>query len=557
MKSRILRCTTILLLVAALATAAHAQISVLYNFGSKSGDPLNPQYSGIIAQGRDGNLYSTAPKGGANGFGAVFKITPKGTLRVLYSFDGIDGSSPTGGLTLGMDGNFYGTTTDGGTLGYGTIFKITRGGTLTTLYNFTGGADGKAPTAPPIQGTDGNFYGTASQGNGSTTYGSVYKIKPSGVFTVLHTFNGTDGANPYAPLVQGTDGNFYGTAGADLNAGINGLGGTVFKITPWGKLTGRLFFSWGSSAGYNPFAPLIQGSDGNFYGTTVKGGTHFLGEVFILPPYGCFVVGGISTCTLHNFAGASASTIDGAHPYGGLVQASDGNLYGTTSLWTDTRGCGTFFRLTNPGGTNYQSLFTFGGPVCNPQVTLIQHTNGTLYGDSENGGIGGGTFFSINVALPPLAFVSLLPYSGKVGSTIEFLGQGFTSTSAVSFHGTAASRTVVSGTYLTATVPNGATTGIVTVTTSGGKLNSNKIFRVIPQITSFSPTSGAVGTAVTITGVSLKQTTKVTFHGVKATFTVNSDTRVTAIVPRGALTGRIAITTPGGTATSATSFTVA
>src|SRR5437667_5256002 len=137
----------IVLLVAALATAAHAQISVLYEFGSKSGDPLNPQYSGIIAQGRDGNLYSTAPKGGANGYGAVFKITPKGAFSVLYSFDAIHGSSPTGGLTLGMDGNFYGTTTDGGTFGYGTIFKITPGGTLTTLYNFTGGADGKAPTA--------------------------------------------------------------------------------------------------------------------------------------------------------------------------------------------------------------------------------------------------------------------------------------------------------------------------------------------------------------------------------------------------------------------------
>ena len=178
MKSRIFTHITILLLVA-LATAAHAQISVLYEFGSKSGDPLNPQYSGIIAQGRDGNLYSTAPKGGANGYGAVFKITPKGAFSVLYSFDAIHGSSPTGGLTLGMDGNFYGTTTDGGTFGYGTIFKITPGGTLTTLYNFTGGADGKAPTAPPIQGTDGNFYGTASQGNGSTTYGSVYKLKPS------------------------------------------------------------------------------------------------------------------------------------------------------------------------------------------------------------------------------------------------------------------------------------------------------------------------------------------------------------------------------------------
>src|SRR5439155_24542570 len=177
----------------------------------------------------------------------------------------------------------------------------------------------------------------------------------------------------------------------------------------------------------------------------------------------------------------------------------------------------------------------------------IQHTNGTLYGDSENGGIGGGTFFSINVALPPLAFVSLLPYAGKVGATIEFLGQGFTSTSAVSFNGTAATRTVVSGTYLTATVPGGAGTGLVTVTTSSGTLKSNKIFRVIPQITGFSPTSGPVGTPVTITGVSLKQTTKVTFGGVKATsFTVNSDTKVTATVPTGAVTGKIAITTPGG-----------
>ena len=553
MKSRILTCITILLLVAALATAAYAQISVLYNFGSKGGDPLNPQYSGIIAQGRDGNLYSTAPKGGANGFGAVFKITPEGALSVLYSFDGTHGSSPTGGLTLAMDGNFYGTTTDGGTLGYGTIFKITPGGTLTTLYNFTGGADGKAPTAPPIQGTDSNFYGTASQGNESTTYGSVYKLKPSGAFAVLHTFDGTDGANPYAPLVQGTDGNFYGTAGADINQGINGIGGTVFKITRWGKLTPLLFFSYGGSGGYNPFAPLIQGSDGNFYGTTVNGGVHFLGEVFILPPYGCFIVGGISTCALHSFAGESGSTIDGAHPYGGLVQASDGNLYGTTSLSSNTVGCGTLFQLVNPGGTTYRSLSTF-GPGCNPQVTLIQHTNGTLYGDTENTGIGG-TFFSINYfTLPP--FVSLLPYSGEVGKTIEFLGQGFTTNSTVSFNGTAATRTIVSGTYLTATVPNGATTGIVTVTTSGGKLNSNKIFRVTPQITSFSPASGSVGTAVTITGVSLKQTTKVTFHGVKATFIVNSNTQVTVVVPTGALTGRIAVTTPGGTATSATTFTV-
>ena len=150
MKSRIFTHITILLLVA-LATAAHAQISVLYEFGSKSGDPLNPQYSGIIAQGRDGNLYSTAPKGGANGYGAVFKITPKGAFSVLYSFDAIHGSSPTGGLTLGMDGNFYGTTTDGGTFGYGTIFKITPGGTLTPCTTLRGARTVKLPQHRPFK----------------------------------------------------------------------------------------------------------------------------------------------------------------------------------------------------------------------------------------------------------------------------------------------------------------------------------------------------------------------------------------------------------------------
>jgi uncharacterized repeat protein (TIGR03803 family) len=225
---------------------------------------------------------------------------------------------------------------------------------------------------------------------------------------------------------------------------------------------------------------------------------------------------------------------------------------------TATDGCGTIFRITLPTGT-FSTLHAFKDDKsegCNPRVTLVQHTNGILYGDTHAGGSGGsGVFFSLKENLR--RFVTLLPYSGKVGATIEFLGQGFTSISAVSFDGTPASRTMVSGTFLTATVPSGAGTGLVTVTTSGGTLKSNKIFRVIPQITSFSPTSGPVGTSVTITGVSLKQTTKVTFGGVKATgFTVFSDTKVTAVVPSGAVTGKIAITTPGGTAVSSGIFTV-
>src|SRR5713226_3863553 len=127
---------------------AYGQFNVLYDFGSKSGDPTQPFYSGIVAQGRDGNLYSTAPQGGSMGHGAVFKITPSGTLNVLYSFDGTHGSAPEGGLTLATDGNFYGTTCSGGTSGSGTVFKITPSGSQTVLHNFTGGADGQCPYAP-------------------------------------------------------------------------------------------------------------------------------------------------------------------------------------------------------------------------------------------------------------------------------------------------------------------------------------------------------------------------------------------------------------------------
>jgi len=413
---------------------------------------------------------------------------------------------------------------------------------VNTLYTFTGGADGKTPLAPPIQGIDGNFYGTASQGGSSGGFGTVYKITPSGTFTTLHSFaDATDAAFPSAPLVQATNGSFYGTteAGGSFNEG------NVFKITASGTFT--TLFTFDDTHGGNPFDGLIQGSDGNFYGTAKVHGAGTDGVVFKITPAGAITV-------LHSFAG----TGDGADPVGGLVQATDGNLYGTTSMATGTSGCGTIFRIST-SGTNFATLFTFpsdGSKGCNPQVTLVQHTNGILYGDTGGGGTAnGGVLFSLNASLP--AFVSLLPTSGKVGKTIEFLGQGFTGTTKVSFNGTPAIFTVVSSTFLTATVPNGATTGFVTVTTPSGTLTSNKKFRVTPQITTFNPTSGPVGTSVTITGVSLTQTTKVSFGGVKATtLKVNSDTQVTATVPTGAMTGKITITTTGGTATSAGAFTV-
>jgi hypothetical protein len=154
-------------------------------------------------------------------------------------------------------------------------------------------------------------------------------------------------------------------------------------------------------------------------------------------------------------------------------------------------------------------------------------------------------------------FVSILPSLrwGKAGATIQFLGQGFTGTTAVSFNGAAANFTVVSDTFLTAKVPATATSGKVTVKTPSGTLTSNLTFKVLPVITSFTPASGAIGAKVTITGTGFGGATKVTFGGAAAAYTVNSGTQITATLPAAAKTGNIAVTTPGGSASKGT-FTV-
>ncbi len=520
-----------------LAAVAHAQTySDLYNFGDGSGDPLNPEYSGIVAQGRDGNLYSTTPKGGSNALGTVFKITQQGVVSVLYNFDGTHGKVPYGGLTLGTDGNFYGTTSAGGSTNLGVVFQITPAGALTVLHTFAS-TDGYSAYAPPIQASDGNFYGTAIVG-GASGYGTVYKMTPTGTLTVLHSFDLANGRNPYGPLVQGNDGNFYGTAYSGLGANLYGM---VFKVTSKGTFT--ILHAFDLTDGGNPIAGLVLGKDGNFYGTTFNGGSVGYGNVFKITASGTLSV-------LHSFTPAS----DGGTPYGSLVQATDGNFYGVGYLG-GTKNEGTIFRIT-PSGTFSVRYDLDGTHGSLPMVTLLQHTTGTLYGDTNTGGSHNtGAFYSLKASLAPYA--ALLPTSGKVGKSIGILGQGFNSASGVSFNGTSATFKVSSDTFLTATVPAGATTGIVTVTIPGGNLKSNINFRVPPTIKSFSPTSGSVGTPVTIKGVSLTQTSKVTFGGVKATtVVVNSDTQVTANVPTGAKTGKISITTSGGTATSSAIFTV-
>lgn len=528
-----------------MVSPAHSQtFNVLYNLGTVVGDPGSPEVSGTIAQGRDGNLYSTGPRGGT-GCGAIFRITPDGTLTNIHSFDssGIEGCSPFAGLTLGTDGNFYGTTDQLGTSCCGTIFKVTPSGVLTVLHNFNG-LDGANPWAPPIQGPDSNWYGTTTTG-GEHQDGTVYKLTLGGLFTTLDYFDGENGQAPSAPLLLGIDGNLYGTA----RFGGSRAYGTIFKLD---KTSGQftVLHSFDAHHGADPSSPLIQTSDGNFYGTAVSNGGDFGGVAFKISPSGTFSV-------VHNMN----PTTDGDAPFAGLVQASDGNFYGANAGFGSLED-GTLFSLT-PGGV-FTNLYNFDGTTGSiPMVTLVQHTNGILYGDTLAGGTGTldclfttcGVFYSLNANLPP--FAGLVTTVGKVGAEIGILGQGFSGSSVVQFGTAQATIAAQDPTFITAIVPNGATTGIVTVTTGGTTLPSKTVFRVTPQLTSFAPSRAVEGQSVTITGVSLSQTSQVIFGHVEAKkFTIDSDTQITAEVPSGAISGRIIVVTAGGAATSRASFNV-
>jgi uncharacterized repeat protein (TIGR03803 family) len=479
-----------LMLVIATAIASPAQtFKTLVNFDMPEGS--GPLLVSLV-QGTGGNLYGTTEGGGANNDGTVFKITPSGTLTVLYSFcpqSGCsDGYFPIAGLVQATDGNFYGTTLESGNApppcqpSCGTVFKITLDGKLTTLYTFCTQAyctDGDAPFGALVQGTDGDLYGTTNTGGDFTCLidgnavgcGTVFKITPGGTLTTLHIFEGADGIGPYGALIQATDGNFYGTT---LIGGASG-NGTVFKITPSGSLT--TLHSFEGTDGYIPSGALIQAADGNFYGTTMNGGANGYGTVFKITPSGTLT-------TLHSFVWT-----DGYGPSGTLIQATDGNFYGITQEGGSSSncpysdwGCGTIFKIT-PGGT-LTTLHSF----CTrtncpdgfwPEGGLVQATNGNFYGTTPNGGgDNSGTVFILSMGLGP--FVETQTTSGKVGATVKILGTNLTGATSVSFNGTPAAFAVLSKSLIRTTVPAGATTGFVTVTTPSGVLTSNQKFRVGP-----------------------------------------------------------------------------
>lgn len=373
------------------------------------------------------------------------------TFTTLFTFDTTDGLSPTAALIQGPDGNFYGTTLNGGAdctrfalPGCGTVFKITPAGALTTLYSFcakTDCSDGAYPQAGLLLANDGNFYGTTLEGGENCKQyefpgcGTVFKISPAGKLTTLYSFcsqtNCVDGSNPEAGLIQAADGDFYGTTtsgGIDDCETENGpVGcGTIFKITAAGVFT--LLQQLDGTNGFSP-SGLIQASDLNLYATTLFGGPENNPECAWPAVAGCGTVfkitAGDRLITLHNFCAAGCS--DGAWPGAGLLQATNGDLYGT---------------------------------------------NGDLYGTGDS------TVFRLSGGLRP--FVAFVQSAGRIGQSGGILGQGFTGTTGVFLNGTSASFTVVSDTYIRATVPVGASSRFVTVDTPSGTLTSNVPFRVVP-----------------------------------------------------------------------------
>lgn len=454
--------------------SAHAQTyKVIYNAESANAGIENPA-SRVVTQGHDGDMYFTSVNGGTF-YGTFFKTAASGSTTIVYPVQGF----PTSGGTLGTDGNFYVTDQDegpGGNCGFsgcGQVLKISANGTETVLYNFKGESDGSSPQSAPIQAANGVFYGTTLNDGESDGSSTAYSITSGGAFKNLHIFDGaTEGSNVGAELLQASNGDFYGTA---YYGGANG-DGTIFKMTPTGTVTVLHSFNGVNNAdGSNPCCGLIQAGDGNIYGATFGGGAHGNGLIFKL------TLGGVYT-QLYSLNLANG---DGSGPGSTLTQGSDGKLYGVTSSGGGGVS-GTLFNVTTSG--TFKTLYTFcSSGSCSdgygPSTPLKQNTNGTFYGATYTGGDlsacnsqGCGAVYSLSMGLKP--FASLVNTTGQVGTAVGIRGQGFSSKSVVEFNGVTATSIKVQPTYISATVPTGATSGFVTVTTGTTKLTTLQKFTV-------------------------------------------------------------------------------
>lgn len=425
------------------------------------------------------------------------------------TFEGCEPGYPAV-LAQGRDGNLYGTAQLGGTSGMGTVFKLTPNGTVTTVHNFSG-ADGSDPTGGLTLGSDGNFYGTTITG-GANNLGTIFKITAAGALTTLHSFTGGDGATPYGAPVQGKNGSFYGTT-----CGF-AMPWTGYSITASGN-----FKVLTQSIPPCSYAPLILGNDGNFYGTSQAGGLTYQGTVFRMTPTGSVTI----LC--------SFDYTHGAYLYSPLAQGNDGILYGTTSGGGSGSG-GVIFKLTLGGKLQLLHQFNVNSATDGsaPFAGLVAATDGNFYGATSggenSGSVPNGNLFSIH---------SASSYS---------LVYAFDAT-----HGS-----------LDQATPMQHTNGIIYGVTErggglGGTLNGGVVYSLDMAIQPFVllvSRWGSVGQTIGILGTGLTGTTSVRFGAASATFNVVSDTYMTVVVPAGATTNFVTVTTPSGTRTSSRKFNV-
>lgn len=445
----------------ALVSSAQ-EFRVVVNFNGNDG--TRPMAAPI--QAFDGNLYGTTFQNGVNGKGTVYKMTPGGALTTVYNFcsqpDCVDGSLPSTSVLQSTNGVFYGLTSAGGVNDWGTIFKL-QSATLMTLYSFCSQSNCKDGLQPNnlVQGADGNFYGTTF-GGGANGAGIVFKMTPTGALTKLYDFcrEGppcSDGSAPTS-LIQAADGNFF--YGATDGGGASS-DGTIFKITPTGVLTTLHSFEGADGAG--PGA-LIQAANGKLYGLTqpfaAGVGTFFRFDM----------VGGTLE-TLYEFC-SQPNCADGDEA-AGLIQAGDSSFYGTTAI--GGTGNGTVFKITARGVLT--TLHTFSLTDGAAPFGLMERTTGDFYGTTYLGGSNGdGTVFGLSVGLRP--FIKPVQSSGTVGSPVVILGTNLTGASSVTFNGAAATFRVVSSSEIETTVPLGATSGKIQVVTPQRTLSSLVFFRV-------------------------------------------------------------------------------
>jgi uncharacterized repeat protein (TIGR03803 family) len=524
--------------------------------------------AGLLVQGADGNLYGASFTGGQytgtgyeNGGGTVYEMDlSTGLPTVLASF--FPGDNCGTGLILATNGSFYGACQGGfpkgGTNNPGYIYQLTQQPNLTwvltKLYSFCSQAnctDGEYPASRPVQGGDGNLYGATTQG-GASGYGEVYQLTLGGQLNVLHSF--TDDPNlsyPDGVLELGNNGDLYGTTQGSTTESPTCPPncGAVYEIHYSGSLNVLHEFAGGKNDGATPTRGVIQAANGSLYGTTVQGGENNAGTIFrvgindpasSLPPFEI----------LYSFP----ETPDIGVPRR-LEQASDYNFYGIANCSTLQECYGTLFGIAPAGGSLIlNSAFTDlqGDQLGAHPDSALSHTSGTLYGVTTQGGIGNsnppqyGVLYSLQIAGAPQYCRPQFQF-GPQGMPLQILGQGFDESTEVYFYENAqATPTSWTGTSLEINVPASAKTGPLMVKTGSQTLRTIGLFYVQPTGSSFQPSAGPKGTSVTIQGTALSQTTKVTFGGIAARYTVNSDTELKVSVPAGAKSGAIEVTTEGG-----------